>query len=41
MLCDWLFLLAVSSPAAPGVSIRLTMGTERFEYLTMHAAAFR
>ena len=41
MLCDWLFLLATSSPAAPGVSIKLTMGRERLENSSMLRAAFR
>ena len=39
MLCDWLFLLAASSPAAPGVSIRLTMGSDRLANSAMLAAA--
>ena len=41
MLCDWLCLLASSSPAAPGVSMRLTIGSERLENSSMLRAAFR
>ena len=41
MLCDWLPLFATSSPAAPGVSIKLTMGSDRLAYSLTAAAAFR